>query len=82
MKKEAFDEDQLHLIRDTFAEILWYPEQGKRFILETEEDALDVINAIQRMTADPEYKSVDQFRRNTALRWTDEPVMPEEDEEK
>ena len=82
MKKEAFDEDQLHLIRDTFAEILWYPEQGKRFAPGTKVFLQKVINAIQRMTADPEYKSVDQFRRNTALRWTDEPVMPEEEEEK
>lgn len=79
MEKTTFDEDQLHLIRDTFAEILWYPEQGKRFVLESEEDALDVINTCQRIDHNPEFKSVEQFRKNSSMKWTDEPVMPEEE---
>lgn len=77
---KGFSKDQLNLIRDTFAEILWYPEQGNRFVLESDKEALDIINTCQRIDCNPEFESVEQFRKNTA-KWTEEPVIPEEEEE-
>ena len=77
----TFDYDQKNLIRDTFAEILWYPEQGNRFIIESKEDALDIINTCQRIDHNPQFESIEVFCKNTAMKWSDEPVMPEEEEE-
>lgn len=79
--KETFNDEQLNLIRDTFAEILWYPEVGSRFVMESEEDALGIINTCQRIACNPEFKSVEQFRANTSYSWVKEPVVPEEKEE-
>lgn len=69
---DTFDDEQRVLIRDTFNEILSYPE-GKRFVLESEEDALDIINTCQRIDHNPEFKSVNQLVNYSGDRWTDEP---------
>jgi hypothetical protein len=67
----AFSDEQISLIRDTFAEILSYPE-GKRFVLEGEEDALGIINTCQRIDRNTTFESVEQFRNNKSAHWTEE----------
>ena len=79
--KETFNDEQLNLIRDTFAEILWYPEVGNRFVLESEEDALGIINTCQRLACNQEFESVEQFRADTSCSWAKEPEVPVEQKE-
>lgn len=68
----AFSDEQISLIRDTFAEILSYPKEGGRFILEGEEDALGIINTCQRIDRNEEFESVEQFRSSKSAHWTEE----------
>lgn len=79
--KETFNDEQLNLIRDTFAEILWYPEVGNRFVLESEEDVLGIINTCQRLACNPEFESVEQFRADISCSWAKEPEVPVEQKE-
>lgn len=72
----AFSNEQICLIRDTFAEILSCDE-GKRFILESEEDALDIINTCQRIDHSPTFQNIEQFRSNTSITWAEEPTKVE-----
>lgn len=70
-ESDTFTDDERNLIRDTFAEILSYTE-GKRFILESEEDALGIINKCQHIDRNKEFESVEQFRSSKSAHWTEE----------
>ena len=72
----AFSDEQICLIRDTFAEILSCDE-GKHFILESEEDALGIINTCQRIDHSPTFQNIEQFRSNTSISWAEEPTKVE-----
>lgn len=67
----TFSDEQITLIRDTFAEILSYPDEGSRFLLEDKEDALGIINTCQRIDRNPTFDSVEEFRSNKSALWTE-----------
>lgn len=60
---DTFTEEQLSQIRDEFAGIIGKTENAN--------DELDVINVCQRLLGDPEYRSYDQWKRDTSDVWTE-----------
>ena len=69
---DTFDEGQIDYIRDIFGEIL--EKHGDKY------EELGIVNTCQRLMGDPEFESLEQFKRNTSGVWTEITEGEEEEE--